>query len=106
MLSEEKGIYKTTVPYDISEITIKATPKDEKTTITGDGVVQLETGENSITITQGDQLMDKGRMEAFSDGVIAIITSAMTSKITVIVAKTFNIPAVLFIYEHLLTISF
>ena len=51
VLSEEKGIYKTTVPYDISEITIKATPKDEKTTITGDGVVQLETGENSITIT-------------------------------------------------------
>ncbi|MBQ1387584.1 cadherin-like beta sandwich domain-containing protein [Candidatus Saccharibacteria bacterium] len=51
VLSEEKGIYKTTVPYNISEITIKATPKDEKTTITGDGVVQLETGENSITIT-------------------------------------------------------
>ena len=50
--------------------------------------------------------MDKGRMEAFSDGVIAIITSAMTSKTAVIVAKTFNIPAVLFIYEHLLTISF
>lgn len=50
--------------------------------------------------------MDKGRMEAFSDGVIAIITSAMTSKTTGIVAKTFNIPAVLFIYEHLLTISF
>ncbi len=50
--------------------------------------------------------MDKGRMEAFSDGVIAIITSAMTSKITVIVAKAFKIPAVLFIYEHLLTISF
>ena len=50
--------------------------------------------------------MDKGRMEAFSDGVIAIITSAMTSKTTVIVAKAINIPAVLFIYEHLLTISF
>ena len=49
--------------------------------------------------------MDKGRMEAFSDGVIAIITSAMTSKTSVIVAKAFKIPAVLFIYEHLLTIS-
>ena len=49
--------------------------------------------------------MDNGRMEAFSDGVIAIITSAMTSKITVIVAKAFKIPAVLFIYEHRLTIS-
>ncbi len=51
VLSEEKGIYKTTVPYDISEITIKATPKDEKTAITGDGIIQLEPGKNSITIT-------------------------------------------------------
>lgn len=50
-LTKEKEIYKTTVPYNVSEIIIKATPKDEKTTVTGDGIIQLETGKNNVTIT-------------------------------------------------------
>ena len=43
--------YAVNVPYNISSITITATANDESATITGDGLKNLATGENSFTVT-------------------------------------------------------
>lgn len=50
-LEEEEGVYKAVVPHDVSKITLHATPEDEKTTITGDGEIDLKVGKNIIEIT-------------------------------------------------------
>ncbi len=43
--------YSVTVPYEITEVKLYATPQDTKAKVTGDGIKQLNEGENILTVT-------------------------------------------------------
>ena len=49
-VTKEDGFYKAIIPHDISKISIKITPEDEKTIVEGGGEIDLKVGENAIEI--------------------------------------------------------
>lgn len=49
-ITKKNGIYRATVPHDVSKIVVKTTPEDKKTTVTGGGEIELKDGVNNVKI--------------------------------------------------------